>query len=287
MDRITLTAPGLSVAVKTHGAELASLLTQEGDELLWQAGAAWPRHAPVLFPIVGRLPDDTIRHGSHRARLTQHGFARDRAFRLTGRDDRSCELVLEDDADTRAVFPFRFRLSLGYALADRAVAITYRLSNPGDDVLHASLGTHPAFRWPLVDTIAKDAHRLVFAHDEPGPVRRLADGLLLPEPAPSPIAGRVLPLTPDLFANDAVILERPVSRSVRYEADGAPVGLTVSWEGFDTLGLWSKPADFVCIEPWSGISTPRGFAGEFAEKPGLLHLAPGKVVERHLRIAVG
>ena len=43
-------------------------------------GPAWPRHAPVLFPIVGRLAGDQLRHGGSAYRLTQHGFARDRVF---------------------------------------------------------------------------------------------------------------------------------------------------------------------------------------------------------------
>ena len=45
----------LGVAVAADGAELVSLRTAAGHELLWQAGPEWPRHAPVLFPIVGRL----------------------------------------------------------------------------------------------------------------------------------------------------------------------------------------------------------------------------------------
>jgi hypothetical protein len=30
--------------------------------MLWQAGPAWPKHAPVLFPIVASLANDTLRH---------------------------------------------------------------------------------------------------------------------------------------------------------------------------------------------------------------------------------
>ena len=37
-------------------------------------------NAPVLFPIVGRLRDDTLVHQGRSYRMTQHGFARDRRF---------------------------------------------------------------------------------------------------------------------------------------------------------------------------------------------------------------
>ncbi|MCW2622271.1 MAG: aldose epimerase, partial [Frankiales bacterium] len=44
---------------------------------MWQAGPAWPRHAPVLFPVVGRLPGDVLRVAGVDPRMTQHGVARD------------------------------------------------------------------------------------------------------------------------------------------------------------------------------------------------------------------
>ena len=61
-DRFALKAEGVSAVVKAEGAELVSLKDAGGDELLWQAGPEWPRHAPVLFPVVGRLSGDTLRH---------------------------------------------------------------------------------------------------------------------------------------------------------------------------------------------------------------------------------
>jgi galactose mutarotase-like enzyme len=65
------------------------------------------------------------------------------------------------------------------------------------------------------------------------------------------------------------------SRALRYEAEGGPV-LEISWDGFSDLGIWSlRGGDFVCIEPWLGYASPASFDGDFTEKPGLMHLAPG------------
>ncbi len=286
MDRHRFGSEALSVEVSADGAELRSLRTPAAGELLWQAGPEWRRHAPILFPIVGRLVDDTFRHGAHAARLTQHGFARDRRFRFAHADASSCRLVLEDDAASRAIYPFAFRLSLDYAVTEAALVTTYRLTNPGDVPMFASLGTHPAFRWPIAEGVPRNAHRLRFERDETGPVRRLRDGLLEPEPVASPIEGHVLSLSDALFANDAVILERPASRTVRYEAEGSELAIAVGWEGFTSLGVWSKPGPFVCIEPWSGLSSPIGFDGDFADKPGVLAIEPGATLERRLRFAV-
>jgi galactose mutarotase-like enzyme len=59
----------------------------------------------VLFPIVGRLMDDRLRHGGQTYRLTQHGFARDRAFDWLDRRVDACRLTLVDAAETRAMYP--------------------------------------------------------------------------------------------------------------------------------------------------------------------------------------
>ncbi|MGA9011530.1 MAG: aldose 1-epimerase family protein [Acetobacteraceae bacterium] len=274
----------LSAEVKADGAELCSLRDASGAEVLWQAGPIWPRHAPVLFPIVGRLKDDTLRHEGRAHRLTQHGFARDKRFAWLNRSATACRLVLHEDAETRAAYPFAFRLEIAYALDDDAIEQRFTVTNPGRGVLPASLGAHPAFAWPLADGVEKTAHALEFAEPEPAPIRRLADGLLQAQSEPTPIAGRTLALEPALFAADAVILPDPASRSVRYTAPDAPA-IEVAWEGFRQLGLWSRAqGDFLCIEPWHGTASPADFDGEFCDKPGLMLIPPGEHRTLSIRI---
>jgi galactose mutarotase-like enzyme len=286
MDRHTI-ASEVSAEIKADGAELCSLRDAAGHEMLWQALPAWPRHAPVLFPIVGRLAGDTLRHRGHSYRMTQHGFARDRRFAWSERTPTTCRLVLADDAETRAHYPFAFRFEVAYAVAGATLSVTFAVVNTGTEMLPASMGAHPAFRWPLADGIAKTAHVLTFSDREPAPVRRLRGGLLLADPVPTPIAGTTLQLDEALFAADALILDQLASRSVRFSAPGAP-GLDVSWDGFGELGLWSKPgADFLCIEPWCGYASPEGFDGEFMEKPGLLLIPPGARREATHRVRLG
>ena len=280
-ERHALTNGRISVAVKADGAELCSLRDRTGTdpagyELLWQAGPSWPRHAPVLFPIVGRLKDDRLLHQGRSYPLTQHGFARDRRFAWVERSAEACRLVLSDDAETRARYPFAFRFEVGYALDGRTLVISYTIDNPGGEMLPASVGAHPAFRWPLADGIAKEAHRLEFEREEAAPIRRLAGGLIETDPVPTPVQGKVLPLTEALFAADALILDQPASRSVRYTAPDAP-RIDMTWDGFVQLGIWTRPpSDFLCIEPWHGMASPEDFDGEFSEKPGLLLIPPGE-----------
>lgn len=279
-DHHSISNAYLSATIKADGAELCSLLDASGEEMLWQAEPVWPRHAPVLFPIVGRLKDDTLRHAGKTYRLTQHGFARDRSFAWLSRSSTACRLVLRDDAETRALYPFAFRLEVGFTLDDDALEISFTVTNPGREILPASVGAHPAFRWPLTEGIPKATHVLEFDAPEPAPIRRLDGGLLKPAAVASPIHGQVLALDPALFAADAIILDQLASQSVRYTAPGAEA-IEVSWEGFRDLGIWSRAtapdacADFLCIEPWYGTASPMDFDGEFRDKPGLMLIPPG------------
>ena len=286
-DTYTLRSGQLSATIKAHGAELCSL--KDGTtEFVWQAGPEWPRHAPLLFPIVGRLAKDELRHRGKTYRLTQHGFARDSRFEWAERGESRCTLVLEDNETTRALYPFPFRLTATYALDDAGLDLTLAIANKGKETLPASVGGHPAFNWPLQRGLAKESYALTFASAEKAPVRRLDGGLLRPEPEPSPVKDAVLSLSEALFTDDAVIFDRIESREVRFAASSGP-WLKMSWRGFRELGVWSKPsgAPFICIEPWRGYASPAGFDGEFSDKPGLMHIAPGAEESLSFRIEVG
>jgi galactose mutarotase-like enzyme len=286
-DQHTIHGDGVTATVLAHGAELCSLKTAAGLELMWQAGPAWKRHAPLLFPIVGRLKNDTLHHRGKSYPMTQHGFARDRRFEWVERGRSSCRLALADDAESRTRYPFAFRLTVTYALRAADLIVSFEVANPGEEMLPASIGGHPAFNWPLLPGLGKESYRLDFSREELAPIRRLKDGLLRPQPEPSPIRGRELALSEALFDDDAIVLDKPASMSVRYAAGDGP-SLEISWEAFRELGIWSKPggAPFLCIEPWRGFASPLEFDGAFADKPGLMHIKPGDTERLSYRISL-
>src|SRR3569833_4126922 len=77
MDNHTIRTGQISASIKADGAELRSLKNAEGVELLWQAGPEWPRHAPLLFPIVGEVGGEQIRVRGKVYKMLRHGVARD------------------------------------------------------------------------------------------------------------------------------------------------------------------------------------------------------------------
>ncbi|MDR4305753.1 aldose 1-epimerase family protein [Chelatococcus sambhunathii] len=290
-DRFRIVSDRLSAVVARKGAELVSLKDDAGGELLWQAGPEWPRHAPVLFPIVGRLAGDTLRHEDKSYRVTQHGFARGMQFAWIERSAARAVLALADSEATRALYPFAFRLEMDFSVEEGALSVVSRVFNPGDGELPFSIGAHPGFRWPLVDGVPKDRHVLEFEARETGKRRTVEGGLLGPE-APLPFDGERLPLDPALFSNDALVMPGPRSKSVRYSAlseSGEPLrSMTVSWRGYEDLGVWSAPkgAPFLCIEPWRGMASFIGWDGEFRDKPGVVRLPAGEVMEFEWRVEI-
>ena len=264
----------LRATVSAAGAELHGMQDAAGQEWLWQAGAAWPRRAPILFPTVGRLPNDILRHAGQAHRMTQHGFARDRAFSWIRRDATGCALRLNDDAATREVYPFPFVLDVEWAVADGALSCTVTVSNPGPRPLPFALGAHPAFAWPLPGAASAEGHSVTFPGLEVLAARRLTDGLVDGSET-IPLRDGALALHPRLFEKDAIVLPDFPGRRLRLAAPGG-AALEMEWQGYGDFGLWSKPgAPFLCLEPWCGTAAPLGWDGDFIERPGITRLEPG------------
>lgn len=265
----------LSAAINPLGAELTHLRDAEGRELMTDADPAyWTGHAPILFPVVGRLNGDTLRLDGRDYAMKQHGFARGQVFELAARTATGASFRLTANDDTRACYPFEFGLEVSFTIEGATLTIGVRVSNPGVVPLPASLGFHPAFAWPLPYGRPRAEHRIRFAADEPRDIIELADGLFAAR-RPSPLDGRVLHLTDDVFAHDAVIWDPVASQSVTYGAPDGPQ-LRVDFPDTPYLGIWTKPgAAFVCIEPWHGHADPAGFDGDFRTKPGVFEVAPG------------
>jgi galactose mutarotase-like enzyme len=277
LDRYTISNGSISADIKAEGAELCSLIDAREHQLIWQAGPAWPRHAPVLFPVVGKLKDDVLHWRGKTYPMKQHGFARDLRFSWSQTLPHACRLSLRDSAVTHAQYPFAFALDVSFTLQAKQLVVVFEVTNTNDQPMPASIGAHPAFNWPLVAGVDKASHTITFAETETAPVRRVTEGLVRPQVYPTPVKGKTLALSEALFAEDAVIFEKLTSRSLRYAAAGH-AGIEFSWEGFRELGVWSKAggAPFVCLEPWYGFASPVDFDGEFSAKPGLMHLAPGE-----------
>jgi galactose mutarotase-like enzyme len=274
---VTIGNDRLTASISAKGAELQTLVPAGGADVMWSGDpAVWGWHAPNLFPIVGGLADDMLIHEGKSYPIKQHGFLRHSLLEVVRKEADVCAFRLTDTHETRAQFPFTFELTIAYRIVEDRLACEWHLTNPATTTLYASVGLHPAFRRPLGNA-PRDAHVVLFDQPEPEPIRRLAGRQIDPEPKPTPVEGQVLHVADSLFDADAVIFDRLVSRKLTYGAPGGPA-VELDFPDFPDLGIWAKPGPtpFLCLEPWQGMASPLGFAGEFSQKPGIVSLAPGE-----------
>ena len=277
----------IAAEIDLHGAELTSLKKRDTDEeLIWTADKQyWGRHAPMLFPIVGKVWNGEYRVGDEIYSLPQHGFARDHDFKLLCQDKESVTLCLESDDQSLKVYPYRFRIEATYRLEDNTLVVEWRIKNPGSETMFFQIGAHPGFNYR---EFSKDdfihGYFRVISGDEP--VRRLVIGQLTPDGYRSENAAMIeldsdamLPITPGLFTNDALVLEEyQTDQIILYDKDCNPY-ISVETPDAPVWGLWSPPsknAPFVCIEPWMGRCDFQGYQGDITGRDYINSLEAGK-----------
>lgn len=281
----------LSVSSKTAGAELTSIrLKADGTEYLWQADPKfWNRHAPLLFPIVGSVGNNQYTYSGRQYAMKNHGFARDAEFDIAQESDSAVTYRLADSTETRAAYPFRFRLEIGYRLDGNAVVVSYRVANEDDKQMYFSIGAHPAFNCPIAAGDSFTDYYLEFEKAETLDRQYVNAANLLIAGMREPFLKneKVKPMAEGMFCDGAYILEGFKSASVALKGRNTAKSVTVSFPGFPELGIWApNGAPFVCIEPWYGIAESTDFSGDITQKKSVLSLQPGGVFESEYRIII-
>lgn len=265
--------------------------------------AFWTRHSPVLFPIVGRVWNDVYRVAGKEYHLGQHGFARDRKFRLVSCTEDTVWLVLESDVESLEKYPYPFRLEIGYRLQARSVDVLWRVVNPADKEMFFQIGAHPAFYWPEfagADNMPYEEQGLLGyfrlskgGKPVAGPLMRstiVEKGCIDPQASTEVVVGEngLLPLNFALFAKDTLVLENSQVDTVELlHTDQRPY-LSLRFDA-PLVGLWSSPgkqAPFVCIEPWYGRCDSMNYAGEYADREHINRLGAHECFESKYTITV-
>ena len=287
VEELTISNRDIRASISSLGAELVRLQDGSGANYLWNGDPAWwTGRSPILFPIVGEVKSGKLKVDGKTFAMARHGFARVSAFEVILRETSHCAFRLRPNEETRAQYPFEFELRLDYEVVGRTLSIRASITNAGPDLMPASFGFHPAFRWPLARDLPKTAYSITFDRPEVGLVERPVDGLLSGTPRPSPVVGRRLALEDSLFEDGALIFDRLESRRVVYGAATGP-RIAVAFDAMPNLGIWTRPgAGFVCIEPWQGYASPPDFDGELRDKPGMLSIEPGAMRQLEMRIEI-
>lgn len=250
----TISGGSLSAEINSLGAELSSLKL-DGVEYLWQ-GDMWPSHAPLLFPICGRLAGGKYEYDGEEYELRIHGFAKLSEFSLESATETRLVLSLTDSQQTLAVYPFHFKAYAIYEIKDDVLHFDFKVENHDEKVMPHMFGWHPGFAlWGEDDlstfglnfgntdgvvhhllTEAKFVSGMIEAYPIPGGIYKLCEA--------------------EMYAQDTLIFSE-TENEITLFADGDDRAVELKWsDNLPYLAVWKLPkseARYICLEPWSGI----------------------------------
>jgi len=275
--------------INLSGAELSRLYSKQFDrEILWDGNPDyWGRHAPVLFPFVGKLKDGKYKYNGKEYFSGQHGFARDQEFTVVEHTNTQVVLELNATDKTKELYPFNFRLITTFTLSGSSIKTNYTVENKDDGKMYFSLGAHPAFNCPMSGNDLED-YKLTFDQKETSQTLLLSDsGLLSNNKDNFLVAQDEIQLNDEIFEKDALMFTDLKSKSLTINSDKDDAVVRVSWHNFPYLGIW-KPigAPFLCIEPWYGIADFQDTTGLISEKFGIVKLDQNKKFEASYNIEI-
>jgi len=237
-----------SASIKHLGAELETF-KKDNINYIWTIDEQyWNKTSPVLFPIVGRLKNDSYTLNGKEYKLPRHGFARDYEFEVIEKSENEVVFSLSENKETLVLFPFEFELQIKYTLEDNKLTISYKVINHSNEKMPFNIGAHPAFS--MYGDFEK--YSLQFNIDERFETHHLENELFDGKSTLIESKNGLIPLKYSLFENDALVFKHLQSNEVNVLKNNNPY-LKVSFDGFPFLGIWTKQnAPFICIEPWFG-----------------------------------
>ncbi|MBO0468420.1 aldose 1-epimerase family protein [Enterococcus plantarum] len=272
----------LIATIAEDGAELISLKSKKNNiEYIWQGDPAfWGRHAPVLFPVVGRLKDDQYTYENQTYPMGQHGFARDSLFEVIEHGSELVSLSLKSTKESKKIYPFEFELILSYVLEEDNLIVKYQVENTGNADMYFSIGGHPAFNVPLEQELTFDDYYLSFSPKKSRTQIPLAGPFADFEHKTLGQTNTSLDLRRELFKEDAIIFETKGVNTFTIETDEGPHSISLSFTDMPYVGVWSpypQEAPFVCIEPWCGIADEVNTTGNLVDKKGINKLVTADI----------
>lgn len=267
----------IKITASPFGAELHSITGKKSNtEFLWNGNPDfWKYHAPVLFPIVGKVLNLKYRVDGREYTLPQHGLARVSEFELISQSDTSLEFELKYNEDSLKVYPYKFSLKISYTLLETGVKIGYTVGNLDDKKIYFSIGAHPAFMCPIEKDEVLEDYYFEFNKNETSSIMLLNEmGNFTRERSPYLNNENKIPLSKEIFKNDALVFDDLKSDTITIKSDKNNKSLAFEFTGFPYMGLWApvSGAPFVCIEPWFGHADYADFTGEFKDKEGVIGL---------------
>ncbi len=269
----------IRITVDSHGAELRSLTEKKDDtEYLWNGDPSWWKYtSPVLFPIVGKVINNTYTVNGEQYELPQHGLARTEEFQLESKTAESISFSLHWSTSSLDVYPYKFILRIAYRLDGNKVAVHWTVENDDDQTMYFNIGAHPALLCPIVQSDTIEDCYLLFNQEEHVYKLGITPDVFLTKDRIFSFEGTELPLSFDWFKNGVAIYDALASNTISICSRTNDKKISLTAKGFPFWGLWMPErggSPFLCIEPWFGHTDYADFTGDFSTKEDIQVLAP-------------
>ena len=276
----------IAVKIKGTGAELCSYYDkQKQREIIWQADPShWKRHAPILFPIVGKVNENKYRLENETFTLNQHGFARDQEFSIVEQSNSSITLINTSSKTTKEIFPFDYTLKVVFSILEKELKVTYTVENNSSQKMYFCIGAHPGFNCPFDKSSNFSDYELEFEKTECSDRLLLNDGgFRTGKRAKEWLCSNTIKLNEELFNQDALIFDdlKSTYLTIGSKKKNLNERVKIGWFNYPHMGIW-KPlnnAPFICIEPWNGMADEANLNQDFKNKYGVIHLESGNYFE--------
>lgn len=289
--KFTIKSNEASAVVGIDGAMLNSL-NKNGVEYLWQGDEEhWSGQAPVCFPIVGVLPNSKGVAFGKKCEMNRHGIARITPFELVEQLENSVTFVQKSNAQTKKSYPFDYELMIKYTINDSTVVNEYVITNTGNEKMPFVIGGHPAFNCPLLQDERFEDYKVIF--DTP-----LNNGYLRPNHNSGLVDADKryneflncdeIHMQHSLFEEkDAMIFDNIKSKCATLTGPNG-LGIKIEYSDMSNLLIWSAcgNADFVALEPWTGISNCTDESDVLEDKRGMTVLNPNETVSFKFKITM-
>lgn len=259
----------IEASIHELGAELQSLKKINGENLIWKKNEFyWNRYAPLLFPIVGRLINDSYKHEGENYVMKQHGFARDCNFEVENCETHKVTFRLSANEFTLKQYPFYFELTQRFELVGHTLIISSEVKNHNEEYLFYNIGGHPGFH--LNGKLSE--YFLDFGGNFQT-MQHLIEGNYYSNEAKPIILTNSFQLQDSYFEKDALVIKNVPFEEVYLVHEKKGKLMSMQCKDWTAIGFWTKiGAPFFCIEPWWGWADHLNSSGILHEKPGILTL---------------
>lgn len=236
----------LKITIDEKGALLKSIIFKPlNKEIQYQIEPdSWQFQDVVIFPLIGA---GEYEYETQKFTFpTRHGFLRNNVLKIESINEHSITLSLESNKDTYQIYPFKFKFFINYQVINNELIVTTKIENKDNKDLYFSYGSHTALK----------------ANSEIGVIEFDKDYKFLPLNCGLIDANN----EDNIYMNIVNLKKSNFQKLDTLVYEGSNEKLTL-YTGLDELkiiyefnapyfAIWSnaKKGEYVCIEPWWGIS---------------------------------